>query len=72
VQNVARSTFWDRFLLKYKQISLAAVDCAHFKRKRSQKTIMHATFCTEWKSALTFPKWERPASLSLILSATQA
>ena len=32
------------------QISLAAVDCTHFKRKRSQK-IDRATFCTGWKSA---------------------
>jgi hypothetical protein len=31
------------------QISLAVVDCTHFKRKRSQK-IDRATFCTEWKS----------------------
>ena len=55
VQNVARSTFSERFLLNYKhgqaeQIS-AAVDFTHFKRKRSLK-IDRATFCTEWKSAL--------------------
>ena len=34
------------------QISLAVVDFTHFKRKRSLK-IDRATFCTEWKSALT-------------------
>ena len=37
VQNVARSTFSERFLLNYKQRSLK---------------IDRATFCTEWKSAL--------------------
>ena len=53
VQNVARSTFSERFLLNYKQSSgtnlIAVVDVTHFKRKRSLK-IDRATFCTEWKS----------------------
>ena len=49
-QNVARSTFCDRFFLKYKQSSgTAMADCAYFKRKRSQK-VDRETFCTEWKS----------------------
>ena len=51
-QNVARSTFSERFLSNYKQISLAVVDFTHFKRKRSLK-IDRATFCTEWKSAFS-------------------
>ena len=34
------------------QISLAVVDFTQFKRKRSLK-IDRATFCTEWKSALS-------------------
>ena len=54
MQNVARSTFSERFLLNYKQSSgtnsLPVVDFTHFKRKRSLK-IDRATFCTEWKSA---------------------
>jgi hypothetical protein len=41
-------------LSQAEQISLAAVDCAHFKKMRLQK-IDHATFCTEWKSAFSIP-----------------
>jgi hypothetical protein len=41
IQNVARSTFCDCFLSKYKQSSgkilLAVADCTHIKRKRSQR-----------------------------------
>jgi hypothetical protein len=59
VHNVERSTFCNRFLLKYKrqaeQISLAVVDYTHFKRKRSQK-IDRAIFYTEWKSAYSARK----------------
>ena len=50
MQNVARSTFCDRFLLKCAQSAMAVpLDCLYFKRKRSQK-VGRATFCTEWKS----------------------
>ena len=53
MQNVARSTFCDRFLSKYKQSNgTAMIDCAHFKRKRSQK-VDRTTFCTERKSPLS-------------------
>ena len=56
VQNVPRSTFYDCLLStnrQAEQISLAVVDCKHFKfRKQSQK-IDRATFCTEWKSVFT-------------------
>ena len=55
VQNVPRSTFYDCLLSTNRQaelISLAVVDCKHFKRKQSQK-IDRATFCTEWKSVFT-------------------
>jgi hypothetical protein len=54
VQNVARSTFCDHFLLKYKQSNATdQVDWTYFKRKWSQKVDL-AIFCTEWKSAWTF------------------
>ena len=54
MQNVARSTFCDHFLLKYKQSNATnQVDWTHFKRKWSQKYDL-AIFCTEWKSAWTF------------------
>jgi hypothetical protein len=55
VQNVARSNFCDRFLLKCVQSTTAnefvPLECLYFKRKRSQK-VDRTTFCTEWKSAL--------------------
>ena len=66
IQNVARSTFCDCFLSKYKQSSgkilLAVADCTHIKRKRSQR-IDRATFCTEWKFAI---RLRRPIHLKLV------